>query len=133
MAGPWKCINVLVKINNGVVGVIQSMEMQIGRNGGVEMHYGSETGRHAIGGKKVTFTASRWFMADSAASTGLFADLCELKQPFSLSGEIVNLNGSQLLLSNCIAYNYKPKFGAPNDTVVEEISGEGTDWTRTIH
>jgi len=132
MTGPFKMVNVLIKINNNTIGVMEGADAQIGRNGGVENVYGSETGQHAIGGKKGTFTATRWYMADSQSSVGLFYDLVNQKQPFNLSGEIAGLAGSTLTLSNCVAYNYKPKWGSANDIAAEEISGECTDWSATI-
>lgn len=130
MTGPFKCVHVLVKVDGNTVGCIEGMDVETQWNGGIEHCYGSTEGRHAIGGKKATFTARRWFMSDD--DTDLFYDLHTNKIPFSLSGEIDGIANSQLTLSNCIAYRYKPRMGGANDIVAEEISGEAVSWSGTI-
>jgi hypothetical protein len=128
--GPFKAVNALVKVNGTTVGCIEGFDPSLQWDGGIEHFYGSLTGRHAIGGKKATFTARRWLMADD--DTDLFYDLMNGKVPFSLSGEIDGLANSQLSLSNCIAYGYKHRYGSAGDIVGEEISGEAVDWSATI-
>jgi hypothetical protein len=130
MAGPFKCTSMLVKIDGNTVGVVEGMDMELQWNGGIEHFYGSLTGRHAIGGKKGTYSLRRWFMADT--DSDLLFDLFDGKIPFSLSGEIDGLSNSQLSLSNCIAYRYKPRTGSANDIIGEEVSGEAVSWSATI-
>jgi len=127
---PYKCINVVVKIDGNTVGVVESLTMELEREGGVEHIYGTERGKHAVGGKRATFSLRRWFMADS--DKDLFIDLMDLKLPFGLSGEVSGVASSQISLSDCLAYRYRPVFGAPNDKVGEEISGEATTWEYTV-
>ncbi len=135
VSGAFKCVHVLVKVDGYTVGAVESMDVETSRDGGVEHYYGSTEGRHSIGGKKATFTVRRWFMADD--DKDLFYDLAwggpdQTPIAFGLSGEINGVANSQLSLSNCIAYKYKPRWGSANDLVAEEISGEATSWTSTI-
>lgn len=127
MPDVYKCINVVVKIDANTVGVVESLTMELEHEGGVEPIYGSTEGKHAIGGDRATFSARRWFWVDS--DTDLFVDLFNLKLPFSLSGEISGYVASRITLSNCMAYRYRPVYGAPNDKVGEEITGEATAWS----
>jgi len=130
MVGVYKCINVLVQIGGATVGVVESLTMELEREGGVEHVYGDERGKHGIGGKRATYTVRRWFLVDT--DTDLFIDLFDDKTPFNLSGELSGVANSQILLSDCLAYRYRPVYGAPNDKVGEELSGEATTWTKTI-
>ena len=128
--GPFKCTKMLVKIDGNTVGVVEGMDIECQRDGGVEHYYGSEEGKHAIGGKKATFSLRRWFMTDT--DTDLLYDLFNLKLPFGLSGEIDGVSNSQLSLSNCIAYRYRPRTGGANDIVAEEGRGEALSWWSNI-
>jgi len=127
LADSYKCVNVTVTVHGVTVGVVESLTLEMEHEGGVEPVYGTVTGRHAIGGDKASFSARRWFMVDT--DTDLFFDLFSTKVPFSMSGEVTGVSGSTISLSNCIAYRYRPVYGAPNDKVGEEISGEATSWT----
>ena len=127
MGGPYKCVNVTVTVHGTTVGVLESLTMEFEREGGVEHVYGTETGKHAVGGKKATFSARRWFWTDT--DDDLFVDLFENKTAFSLTAQIAGVAASQILVSDCLAYRLRPVFGAPNDKVGEEITGEATEWT----
>lgn len=130
MPSPYKCVNVIVKVSGSTIGVVESLTMELEREGGVEPIYGTEQGKHAVGGKRATFTVRRWFMADS--DTDLFIDLFDDKTRFELSGEISGIATSKITLSDCLAYRYRPVYGAPNDKVGEELSGEATTWTKNL-
>lgn len=130
IGNPYKCVNVVVKIDGNTVGTVESMTIELEHEGGVEPVYGSVTGRHAVGGDRATLSLRRFFMADS--DTDLFIDLFDLKLPFGLSGEISGVSNSTISLSDCFAYRYRPVYGAPNDKVGEEISGEATSWSHTL-
>jgi len=127
LAGPYKCVNVVVTVHAVTVGVLESLTIEFEREGGLEHVYGTETGKHAIGGKRATFSARRWFWTDT--DDDLFVDLFENKTAFSLTAQISGDAASQILLSDCLAYRLRPVFGAPNDKVGEEISGEAAEWT----
>jgi len=127
LGGPFKCVNVVVTVHGSTVGVLESLTMEMEREGGVEPVYGSETGKHAIGGKRATFSFRRWFWTDT--DDDLFVDLFENKTAFSLTAQISGDANSLILISDCLAYRYRPVFGAPNDKVGEECSGEATEWT----
>jgi len=130
MTNPFKCINVKVTVHAQTVGVCESLTMELEHEGGVEHHYDSTRGKHAVGGDRATFTVRRWFKVD--ADTDLFYDLFNDKTPFSMSGELDGVSGTQITLSDCLAYRYRPVYGAPNDKVGEEISVESTVWSSDI-
>ena len=135
MTNPWKCIDVTVTIESefgasSTIGVVESMTMELEHEGGIEHVYGTNRGKHAVGGKRATFTVRRHFMTDT--DTDLFYDLFDGKLPFGLAGQISGLANSKFTLSDCLAYRYRPVYGAPNDKVGEEVSGEATTWTSTI-
>ena len=127
----YTCNDMLVKIDTNTVGVVTGQDIRLSREGARVQHvYGSDVGYHVVGGKRATFSLQRWFMIDT--DTDLFWDLFDLELPFSLSGEIDGLANSQLTLSNCRAYTWRPITGDANSEVGEEISGEATDWTSSI-
>jgi len=131
MAGPYTCTKMLLKIDTNTVGVVTGSDIGLQREGaGIQFVYGSETGYHVIGGKKATFTLQRWYMTDT--DTDLLYDLFNDKIPFSLSGEIDGKAGSQLTLSNAVAYTWKFITGDANTTVGEEVTGEAVTWAASI-
>ena len=130
MSGAYTCNEMLVKVERATVGVVTGLDIRLSREGGIQHVYGSDTGRHVVGGKKATFTLNRYFMIDT--DTDLLYDLFNLELPFYLSGEISGVNNSQLELSDCRAYTWRPVTGGANDAVGEEVTGEATSWTATI-
>jgi hypothetical protein len=135
MAGPYKCINMIIKIDGNTVGVVEGFDIDLSYEGGVELHYGSRTGKHAKGGKRATFSLRRWFMTDD--DTDLLWDLFNLELPFSLSGELQDnagnaISNSKTTLSDCQIYRWRPRTGAAGDIVAEEASGEAVDWSSEI-
>ena len=135
MTNPWKCVDVVVTIESeygasSTIGVVESMTVELEHEGGVEHVYGTTRGKHAVGGDRATFTVRRHFRTDS--DPDLFYDLFAGKLPFGLAGEISGISNSKLTLSDCLAYRYRPVYGAPNDKVGEEISGESTTWISEI-
>lgn len=131
MAGPYTCNDVLMKMDSQTVGVVTASDIRLSREGaGVQHYYGSDEGMHVMGGKRATFSLTRWFMTDT--DTDLFWDVFDLELPFTLSGEIDGIANSQVTLSNCRAYTWRPITGDANSPVGEEITGEATGWTATI-
>jgi len=131
MSGPYTCNDMLVKIDGATIGVVTGLDIRLSREGAaIQFVYGLDTGYHVVGGKKGTFTLTRWFETDT--DKDLLYDLFDLELPFSLSGEIDGLNNSQLTLSNCRAYTWRPVTGDANTAVGEEITGEAVTWTATI-
>ena len=131
MAGPYRCTNMIVKVNDQILGVVEGLDIDLSYEGGVEHHYGSREGKHSVGGKRATFTIRRWFMADT--DTDLLFDLFHNRIPFSLYGYLIDDEGnpvsnSQIMLSNCIIYRWRPRTGAANDIIGEEASGQATAW-----
>jgi len=125
---PYKCVDVVVEIDTNIVGVVESMTIELEHEGGIEHMYGTVRGRHAVGGERATFSLRRWYNADS--DVDLFIDLMSDKTPFGLSGYISGFeSATHITLSDCLAYRYRPVYGAPNDKVGEEITGEATYWS----
>ena len=127
MPDAYKCVQVVVTVHGVTVGVVDSLTMELEHEGGAEHVYGTVTPRHAIGGNRATYSVRRWFMVD--ADPDLLFDLFETKVPFTMSGQVSGVANSTVTLSNCIAYSYRPVFGAANDKTGEEISGEATSFT----
>ena len=132
MAGPYRCTSMLVKVNAATVGVVTGMDINLTKEGGtVEFVYGSETGFITFGGKRGTFTLSRWFYV-STEDTDLLYDLFNDGTTFTLSGEINGVSNTTITLTGCKARTWKPVTGDANSLVGEEISGEATGWSSTI-
>jgi len=116
------------------LGVVEGMDIELIREGGVTPHYDSETGQHAIGTQRATFRVRRWFKADDE-NTDLIYDLFNDKTHFDLYGTLYPdgtlLAGSQIGLSDCVIYSYAPRTGSANDIVAEEGRGEATRWDNT--
>lgn len=130
MPGPFRCTDMLVKIDNSTLGVVIGTDIRLSWEGGTVEHvYGSDEGRIAHGGKRGTFRAQRWFMSDT--DTDLLFDLFDTKTAFELSGEIDGVAGSLLVLSNCKANAWGLITGDANSIVGEEISGEAVSWGGT--
>lgn len=55
----YTCRNVVVKALGVTLGVVESLTVELEREGGIESVYGSEQGVHVLGGTKGTFTARR--------------------------------------------------------------------------
>lgn len=130
MAGPYRCTNMLVKIDSSTVGVVNGLDISLSREGGTVDHvYGTGSGYITHGGDRGTFRIQRWFMTDT--DTDLLYDLFNDKLPFELSGEINGVANSKLSLSNCKANAYRWITGDANTIVGEEVSGEAPSWTNT--
>ena len=127
MAGPYKLVNVLIKIDGSTVEVVESASMELTIDGGVVFYYGSTSGKHSEGGEKASYSLRRWYK--TATDTSLLYDLFSGKVPFSLTAEVSGVANSTITLSDCQAYTYRPVMGAPNDIMAEEISGEAVAYT----
>lgn len=129
--GPYKAkrmrLSVKVNGNTYILGVVEATDIELIKEGGVAFHYDGETGCHSVGTRHATFRLRRWFKTD-CDQTDLLFDLMHNEIHFNLEGEISDLAGSMIGLSNCLCYNYKPVTGGANDIVSEEVSGEALDW-----
>jgi len=136
MTKPFKCKNVLLVANGNIVGVVEGMSIELIREGGVEPHYCSETGKHAIGTKHATFSIRRWMFIDTKKKLlfDLFNDKTQFALEFSRS-DMANpptfVAGTKLVLSDCVGYRWRPITGAANDILGEELVGEAVDWIDT--
>lgn len=126
MAGPYKLVNCVIKIDSNTVGVVEGASMELTIEGGVAHYYGSDTGAHAQGGQRATFSLRRWYKSDT--DTSLLYDLFNDVLAFELTGELSGVSGSIITLSDCRAYAYRPIMGGPNDIMAEEITGEAVTW-----
>lgn len=133
MTNPHKAKNVLVIVDGNTVGVVENMSVELIKEGGVEPHYGSDTGKHAIGTRHATFTLRRWMFIDSKKK--LLYDLFNDETPFNLEFGISDMAaapdfvaGMKIILSDCGGYRWRPITGSANDIVAEELIGEAVDW-----
>ena len=70
MAGPYRCTDMLVKIDGSTVGVVVGMEINVSYEGGTVDHvYGQNTGYISHGGKRGTFTLQR-LLVDAGVDVG---------------------------------------------------------------
>lgn len=146
MAGPYRCTNMVVKITNGstvyTVGVVEGFDIQIGYEGGAEPYYGSRIRKHSAGSKTATFSITRWFYTDATLSGGhtqesLLLDLFLSEVEFSLEGDLQDNAGvaiphTQIMLTGCRLYKYRPRTGHADDIIGEEGSGQATNWTTDV-
>jgi len=116
--------------NSYILGVVEGMDIELIKEGGIVPHYDSEQGKHAIGTRHATIRIRRWFKADKR-QTDLIFDLFNNEVIFNLTGELTNVQGSTLTLSGCLIYTYRPVTGGANDIVSEEGRGECVDWDGT--
>lgn len=127
MVDPYKCKDLVLKIDDQVIAVVESASIELEREGGLEPYYNSEEEAHAMGTKRASFTIRRWYGVDS--DVDLLFDLFDNKTAFTLSDEINGVSGTKLILSNCKIYRWRPVMGAANDIVAEEASGYATSWS----
>ena len=96
-------------------------------------HRGKE---HSAGSKHATFSITRWFYAD-ATQENLLLDLFLNETEFTLKGDLINNAGTpiattEVSLSNCRLYKWRPRTGAADDIIGEEAQGEAIDWTSSV-
>lgn len=135
MAGPFKCTSFKIQIMEAgvgtvTIGVAEGFDIDLSYEGGVEHRYGSRIGEHAVGGKTATFSLRRWYMSDT--DKDLLYDLFNDELVFTLTGELDGVSNSQISLSGCRIYRWRPRTGGANDIVGEEASGEALDWSSEI-
>jgi len=131
---PYKAKSLLISIvhptlGTVALGVVEALNVELIKEGGVEFYYGSATGQHAKGTRHATFTIRRWFMADQ--DTDLLYDLFNDDTVFHLYEEINGVANSKVYLSACQIYRWRPVSGSANDIVAEEGVGEALDWLGT--
>jgi len=136
MTKPFKAKRMLVVVNGQTVGVVEGMAIEFIREGGIEPHYCSETGKHAIGTKHATFSIRRWMYLDTHKK--LLFDLFNDQTQFNLEFGLCDMadppdfvEGTKIVLSDCVGYRWRPITGAANDIVAEELVGEAVDWIDT--
>lgn len=135
MVKPYKCKHIMIKVGSSIVGVVEGFTSEAMREGGIEPHYTSDTGKHAIGTRHGTFTLRRWMFLDSGQKRLLY-DLWKNKTQFMLYFGLADdidsptdiLAGTQLVLSDCVGYRWRPVTGAANDIIAEELVGEAIDY-----
>ena len=126
---PYKCKRVLVKVGSQKVGVVEGFVNEAIKNGGVEANYKNNAGRHAKGSIFMPFSIRRWMYIDPNKKRLLY-DLWKNKTHFMLhfglhDGDYENFDSqTEFVLSDCVAYRWRPITGSPNDIVAEEIVGD---------
>lgn len=135
-----------VKVTYGgieyILGIVELVEMELLREGGVEpkygknsdnvLHGGDSSRRHRVGMKRLRFRLRRWFKADLGQTDLLFL-LHDKSLTFDLEEYVQQttyvLAFSGIKISDCVSYGYRHVGGTANDIVVEEIVGEGTSYS----
>ena len=139
-SGPFRCTNMLVKLTYGgttyIVGVVEGYDINIGYKGGAEPYYGSRIRKHSAGSKEATFAITRWFYSD-AGQENLLLDMFLNEVEFSLEGDLQTNDGvaiphTQIQLTGCRGYKYRPRTGHADDIIGEEMSGQATNWSTDI-
>lgn len=130
----YKCKDMVIEIDDVVIGYVEGMSIELMYEGGIEYVYGSQTGKKAIGTKHATFTIRRWFYAD--IDKDLLFDLFNGETYFTLEGILLDANGNQIAnsaikLTNAFGLRWRPVLGTAGDTVAEELIGEAEDWDDT--
>ncbi len=139
-SGPFRCTNMLVSLTSGgttyTVGVVEGFDINMGYAGGAEPYYGSRIRKHSAGSKEATFSITRWFYADTGQEN-LLLDLFLAETEFSLEGDLqtnagVPIPNTQLQLTGCRMYKYRPRTGHADDIIGEEASGQATNWSTNV-
>jgi hypothetical protein len=140
-SGPFRCINMRLVATVGgtdyTLSVVEGYDIQMGYEGGAEPYYGSRTRKHSAGSKTATFSITRWFYSD-AGQENLLLDLFLNETEFTLTGDLIDNNGTpiattEISLTQCRLYKYRPRTGAADDIIGEEASGEAINWTTDVH
>jgi hypothetical protein len=137
MAGPYRCVNMLIKATVGVteytIGVVEGYDINLGYEGGAEPYYGSRIRKHSAGSKTVTFSLTRWFYTDTAQED-LLLDLMDAETEFTIEGSLIDNSGvaisnTSVTITGCRLYKWRPRTGRADDIIGEEASGQATNWT----
>jgi hypothetical protein len=130
----------LVKLNYGgtlyTIGVVEGFDINLGYAGGAEPYYGSRIKKHSAGSKEATFSITRWFYSDTGQEN-LLLDMFLNEVEFDLEGDLQTNAGvpipfTQLKLTGCRDYKYRPRTGHADDIIGEELSGHATNWTTDV-
>ena len=138
MAGPYRGVNLVLQIDDGLgggfvtVGVVEGSDMDFGYEGGPEPCFGTRTKSHSAGSRRISFTLTRWFYTDSDQQD-LLLDLFDNETVFTLKGYLVDKNGDPISdttieLTGCRLYRWHPRTGGAEDILGEEASGFATAW-----
>jgi hypothetical protein len=126
---------VTVTVGNGTpvtVGVVEGMDINLAWAGGPEPYYGSEQTKHSQGHQEATFNLTRWFFTDTGQED-LLLDLFAGQVEFELEGHLQDNQGnlianSQIKITGCRLYKWRPRTGHANDIIGEEGTGSGRGW-----
>lgn len=136
MAGPYRGVNMVLQLDSGggyvTIGVVEGSDIDFGYEGGPESCFGTRLKTHSAGSKKISFTITRWYYTSTNAQD-LLLDLFTGETSFSLKGYLVDKDGvkigtTEIVISGCRLYGWKPRTGSAEDIIGEEARGFGTDW-----
>jgi len=141
MAGPYRCVNMVVSITvdevEYIIGVVEGLDIDLSYVGGTEPVYGTRTPKHSAGSKKATFSLTRWYYAD-AGQEDLLYSLFDGELTFTLSGYLLDphdeteVSNTKITITGCRLYRWRPRTGGADDIIGEEASGSGTGWESEI-
>jgi len=136
MAGPYRGVNMVIQLDSGsgyvTVGCVEGSDIDFGYEGGPESCYGTRIKSHSAGSKKITFTLTRWYFTDTN-NEDLLLELFKNETTFSLKGYLIDKDGvkianTEIVITGCRLYGWKPRSGSAEDIVGEEARGSGTNW-----
>lgn len=114
------------------IGCVEGSDIDFGYEGGPESCYGTRTKSHSAGSRKITFTLTRWYYTDTGQQD-LLLDLFKNETSFSLKGYLIDkdenkIANTEIVVTGCRLYGWKPRTGSAEDIVGEEARGSGTGW-----
>jgi len=136
LAGPYRGVNMVIQVDGGsgyvTVGCVEGSDIDFGYEGGPESCYGTRVKSHSAGSKKIPFTLTRWYYTDSGQQD-LLLDLFKNETIFTMKGYLIDKSGVQIskteiVITGCRLYGWKPRTGSAEDIIGEEARGSGTDW-----
>jgi len=136
MAGPYRGVNLKIVITLGgtdyTIGCVEGSDIDFGYEGGPEACFGTRTKSHSAGSKKITFTITRWYYTDSGQED-LLLDMFANESSFTLQGSLIDKDGAaiantEIKITGCRLYGWKPRTGSADDIIGEEARGSGTGW-----
>lgn len=139
MVNLYRGVNLVLTVDaNGstyIVGCVEGSDIDLGYEGGAEPCYGTRIKTIGAGSKKISFTLTRWYYADSGQED-LLLDLFDKETEFDLNGYLIDKDGNTISdttisITGCKLLNWKPRTGGADDVLGEEARGFATDWSFT--
>jgi hypothetical protein len=132
----YRGVNLVLTVDSGgtpiIIGCVEGSDIDLGYEGGAEACYGTRIKTIGTGSKKISFTITRWYYADTGQED-LLLDMFDNNTEFTISGYLIDKDGNTISnttieITGCQILNWKPRTGGADDVLGEEARGFGTDW-----